>query len=208
MCKRPSAGPPCSGHTRAWASCSLAPGPEGLPWASPRGASEPGPLPSPLAALPAACPCIQPSAARLCVRPQALRETPTLAGRARLQTPPGTSYTRCRRTEDPEKPPVPPKATDDTSKENRVFLSVSSNVQRNGEDRGPAVTPVLRTPKGPSIPRTGECGADSCLLQAGLARSGLLALGEASETQKAQMLSAAMFRFLYTVSRVSSYCFR
>lgn len=73
-----------------------------------------------------ACLCIQPSSA------QALGEILIPAGGAHLQTLPGSSYKKCRRTRDPEKAPIPEKATNDTSKENLVSLSVSSNNGRWG----------------------------------------------------------------------------
>lgn len=62
MCKLPYSGPSCTRHTRApGPACSLAPTLEGLLWAPPKRASEPGAGVPPLTARLAACLCIQPS---------------------------------------------------------------------------------------------------------------------------------------------------
>lgn len=87
-----------------------------------------------------------------------------------------------------------------TPQKKTAFPSVS--LQTNGR-QGPSCCSLLSTQKGPLIPRTGELGANSCLLQADPARSSLLAGPRLeSETQKAcgnDDISAAMFHFLYTV---------
>lgn len=87
-----------------------------------------------------------------------------------------------------------------TPQKKTAFPSVS--LQTSGR-QGPSGGSLLSTQQGPSTPRTGELGANSCLLQAGPARSSLLAGPRLErETQKAcgnDDVSAATFHFLYTV---------
>lgn len=87
-----------------------------------------------------------------------------------------------------------------TPQKKTAFPSVS--LQTSGR-QGPGCGSLLSTQQGPSTPRTGELGANSCLLQAGPARSTLLAGPRLErETQKAcgnDDVSAATFHFLYTV---------
>lgn len=176
MCKLSSAGPPCSRHARApGPGCSLAPKLEGLPRASPRGPARPGRLSFPH------CPsgCMPAHPAR---RHQGSGWVPhaswarTSANLAVAPATRGAEEQKTRRSLPLRKrqPMTPQKKS--------AFPSVS--LQTNGRP-GPSCRSLLSTQKGPSTPRHGELGANSCLLQAGPARPRLLAGPRLeSETEK------------------------
>lgn len=121
-----------------------------------QGANETGACSSSPAALLIAWPCIQPSSAP---SPGSCWDPNSSWGVHIYKPCTGSSYKRCRRTQDPEKAPIPLKATnDDTSKENLVSLSVSSNIW----EMGAQLSLQSWAPKRDrSTPRNWELGANS-----------------------------------------------
>lgn len=113
----------------------------------------------------------------------------------------GSSWERGRRTEDPEKAPIPQKAADDTSKENLVSLSVSSkewergpSCSSNPEDQKRTVSTQDWRAWCKQPPSAGRPSSIYfCLLALGLNK-----WNSKSMWKTKQNISAAMFHFLHT----------